>query len=145
ILVTTQRAVQERSPAIDRLDELQLQLRVGSQMRPADIVERLEKMGFERVSTVEEVGQFASRGGILDVFGFGTPEPVRVEFWGDEIESLRRSNALTPRCTGTLDELRVLPADVSSAPPAASLNAGAASQSRRSLRSRRPAEAVLVR
>jgi len=145
ILVTTQRAVQERSPAIDRLDELQLQLRVGSQMRPADIVERLEKMGFERVSTVEEVGQFASRGGILDVFGFGTPEPVRVEFWGDEIESIRRFDVLTQLSIGTLDELRVLPVDVSFAPPAALLNGGAASQSRRSLLSYLPAEAVLVR
>src|SRR5690606_19309028 len=69
ILVTTERAVQERSPAVARLDEFQIELKVGTEVRPRDIAERLELMGFERVSTVEEVGQFAARGGILDVFG----------------------------------------------------------------------------
>jgi transcription-repair coupling factor (superfamily II helicase) len=144
ILVTTQRAMQERSPGVDRLDELQLQLHVGSQMRPSDIVERLEKMGFERVSTVEEVGQFASRGGILDVFGFGTPEPVRVEFWGDEIESIRRFDVLTQLSIGPIEELRVLPVDVSFAPPSGP-NSTTGSGSRRSLLSYLPPEAVLVR
>ncbi|MQA89373.1 MAG: transcription-repair coupling factor [Gemmatimonas sp.] len=117
ILVTTQRAIQERSPSVDRLDELQLQLSVGIVVRPAEIVERLQLMGFERVASVEEVGQFASRGGILDLFGFGTPEPVRVEFWGDQIESIRRFDVLTQLSVGPVEEIRVLPVDVRFAPP----------------------------
>src|SRR5690606_33860090 len=122
------------SPGVERLDELQLQLRVGSEVRPSEIVQRLEKMGFEKVSTVEEVGQFASRGGILDVFGFGTPEPVRIEFWGAEIESLRRFEVLSQLSVGAIEELRVLPVDVSFAPPSPA-SASPGGGSRRSLHS----------
>src|SRR5690606_6644814 len=116
-LVTTQRAIQERSPAVDRLDELQLELRVGTEIRLSELLTRLEEMGFERVPTVEEVGQFAARGGILDVFGFGTPEPARVEFWGDQIESIRQFDVLTQLSVEALPELRILPVDVRYAPP----------------------------
>ncbi|MEX2583343.1 MAG: transcription-repair coupling factor [Gemmatimonadota bacterium] len=144
ILVTTQRAIQERSPGVDRLDELQLRLEVGTVVRPAEIVERLEGMGFERVATVEEVGQFASRGGILDVFGFGTPEPARVEFWGDEIESIRRFDVLTQLSVGPLEELRILPVDIRYAPPAKSAPVPTTS-SRRSLLSYLPSQATLLR
>jgi transcription-repair coupling factor (superfamily II helicase) len=143
ILVTTQRAIQERSPAMDRLDELQIELRVENEMRPAEIAGRLEAMGFERVATVEEVGQFATRGGILDIFGFGTPEPARVEFWGDRIESIRRFDVLTQLSTGTLDVLRVLPVDVRFVPPGATdLSAGGPA---RSILSYLPPETVLIR
>ncbi len=143
ILVTTQRAVQERSPAVDRLDELQIELRVGREVRLQDVIERLERMGFERVSTVEEVGQFASRGGILDVFGFGTPEPARVEFWGDQIESIRRFDVLTQLSVADLEELRILPVDVRYAPPSSS--GGETRADRRSLLSYLPPESVLIR
>jgi transcription-repair coupling factor (superfamily II helicase) len=144
ILVTTHRAIQERSPAVERLDELQIVLRSGTETRPVEIVERLESMGFQRVQTVEEVGQFASRGGILDVFGFGTPEPARVEFWGDRIESIRRFEVLTQLSVGTLEEVRILPVDVRFAPPADGPEE-ARDGPRRSLLSYLPPHAILVR
>jgi transcription-repair coupling factor (superfamily II helicase) len=143
ILVTTARAIQELSPAVAALDDLQLRLRPGETLRPADLANRLEEMGFERVSTVEEVGQYALRGGILDVFGFGSPEPGRIEFWGDEIETIRHFDVLTQLSVGTLEELRVLPVDVRFAPPAPGSD-GAASEERRSLLDYLPPEAVLV-
>jgi transcription-repair coupling factor (superfamily II helicase) len=145
ILVTTTRAVQELSPAVARLDDLQLELRVGVEVRPSEIIERLQRMGFERVATVEEVGQFASRGGILDVFGFGTPEPARIEFWGDEIESIRRFDVLTQLSVGELKEVRILPVDVRFVPPVEPGAGGADSSDRRGLLSYLPPEAVLVR
>ncbi|MEX2571671.1 MAG: transcription-repair coupling factor [Gemmatimonadota bacterium] len=144
VLVTTQRAVQERSPAVERLEELHVELAAGAEVRPAEIVMRLDSMGFERVPTVEEVGQFALRGGILDVFGFGTPEPARVEFWGDQIESIRRFDVLTQLSTGEMASVRILPVDVRFAPPAAQ-DGGDAAAARRSLLSYLPPEAVLVR
>ena len=107
ILVTTARALQELSPAVAGLDDLQLELRAGQAVRPPELAERLEAMGFERVATVEEVGQFALRGGILDVFGFGAPEPARIEFWGDEVESIRHFDVLSQLSVGrTADSLR---------------------------------------
>ncbi len=148
ILVTTQRAIQERSPGVDRLDELQIRLRRGGEARPADLVARLEEMGFQRVPTVEEVGQFALRGGILDVFGFGTPDPARIEFWGDEIESIRRFDVLSQLSVDELSEVRVLPVDVRFAPrPTAGAQGGGAAGGgdRRSLLSYLPPDAVLLR
>lgn len=141
ILVTTHRAIQERSLAVDRLQEMQLELRAGADFRPAEVIERLEAMGFERVPTVEEIGQFASRGGILDVFGFGTPEPARVEFWGDTIESIRRFDVLTQLSVGPLDNLRILPVDVRFAPRQTTGRGNAAP---RTLLSYLPDEAVVL-
>lgn len=142
VLVTTHRAIQERSLAVDRLQEMQLELRAGAEVRPGEVIERLEAMGFDRVPTVEEVGQFASRGGILDVFGFGTPEPARVEFWGDTIESIRRFDVLTQLSVGPLEDLRILPVDVRFAPRQTSDHGSTARP--RTLLSYLPPEATVI-
>ncbi|MGH7553294.1 MAG: transcription-repair coupling factor, partial [Longimicrobiales bacterium] len=62
--------------------------------------------------TVEGVGQFALRGGIIDLFGFGAPEPLRIELWGDEIASIRHFDVLDQRTTGELKQADVLPVDL---------------------------------
>ncbi|HEX7242883.1 MAG TPA: transcription-repair coupling factor [Longimicrobiaceae bacterium] len=112
LLVTTTRALQELSPAVEGLEDLRLDLRAGQEIRPADLSARLEDMGFERVATVEEVGQFALRGGIVDVFGFGTPEPARIEFWGDQVESIRYFDLLSQLSVRPVDAIQVLPLDL---------------------------------
>jgi transcription-repair coupling factor (superfamily II helicase) len=112
VLVTTPRALQELSPSVPGLAGLRLELRTGDEIRPSVLAERLQGMGLERVATVEEVGQFALRGGILDVFGFGTPEPARIEFWGDQIESIRHFDILTQLSVRTVELLQILPVDL---------------------------------
>lgn len=144
LLVTTARALQELSPAVAGLDDLQLELQVGEEVRPADLAERLEQMGLERVGTVEEVGQFALRGGILDIFGFGSPEPARIEFWGDEIESIRHFDVLSQLSVASTENIRILPVDVRFTPPPQGNGAASPSQERRSLLDYLPPEAVLV-
>jgi transcription-repair coupling factor (superfamily II helicase) len=116
ILVTTARAMQELSPRIRGIEDLQLEIRQAQSVRPAEVSGRLEAMGLERVPMVEEVGQFALRGGILDIFGFGSPEPVRLEFWGDEIASIRHFDILTQLSVGSVESVRILPVDVQFAP-----------------------------
>lgn len=111
ILVTTVRALQERVPVPEGIAELRLTLTAGEESGFQALVDALEERGFERVPLVEEVGQFAVRGGIVDLFSFGSPEPVRVEFWGDEIESIRSFDVLDQRSTGPLSEVHVLPVD----------------------------------
>ncbi|NIP60232.1 MAG: hypothetical protein GWM92_17910, partial [Gemmatimonadetes bacterium] len=111
LLVTTLRALQERTPVPRELADLRLPVRVGTEPGFQALQEALEERGFERVPLVEEVGQYAVRGGILDLFSFGSPEPVRVEFWGDEIVSIRRFDILDQRSTAELDEVHVLPVD----------------------------------
>ncbi|HYH83058.1 MAG TPA: transcription-repair coupling factor [Longimicrobium sp.] len=112
LLVTTPRALQELSPAVQGLDDLRLALKAGQRIRLPELAETLEGMGFERAATVEEVGQFALRGGIVDVFGFGAPEPARIEFFGDEIESIRFFDILTQLSVRAVDGLELLPVDL---------------------------------
>jgi transcription-repair coupling factor (superfamily II helicase) len=112
ILVTTARALQELADLPSALAELRLTLRVGEQVRLPDLAHRLDDMGFQRAALVEAVGEYAVRGGILDLFGFGAPEPVRIELWGDEIVSIRQFDILDQRSVGEVQHVDVLPVDV---------------------------------
>jgi transcription-repair coupling factor (superfamily II helicase) len=111
VLVTTPRALQERAPIPARLADLRTTLRVGDTLAFSDLPRLLEERGFDRVPLVEEVGQFAVRGGLLDVFSVSAGDPVRIEFWGDEIASIRTFDIRDQRSTGALDETHVLPVD----------------------------------
>ena len=138
ILVTTARAVQELAAMPAGLTDLRLALEVRQILRPHDLAHQLDEMGFERVSLVESVGQYALRGGILDLFGFGAPDPVRVEFWGDEIASLRRFDILDQRSSDDRQRVEVLPVDLRPVRP------GAAMPLRRSLLDVVPPDTVVV-
>ncbi len=114
ILVTTARALAERSPLPSPGgDDFALSLSVGDAPGLGAIVDRLGGMGFERVDAVREVGEYAVRGGLIDVFAFGHAAPARIELWGDDIESIRRFDALTQRSTGPEEEVEILPIDLS--------------------------------
>ena len=115
VFVTTIRGLQERFPVPARLADLRIRLAVGDALPFRDLVEQLESRGFERVPIVEEIGQFAVRGGLIDVFSVGAPDPLRIEFWGDEIDSIRAFDFLDQRSTGTLDEAAILPVSFGSA------------------------------
>jgi len=74
-----------------------------------DTVQRLDQMGYERVPTVTEVAQYSVRGGILDVYGFGMAAPARIEWWSDEVVSVRSFDLDTQRSGDALDRVTVLP------------------------------------
>lgn len=112
LLVTTVRALQERAEIPTGLADLRLTIAVGDTIRPQDLGQRLESMGFEKSPIVEAVGEFALRGGIVDLFGFGAPDPIRVEFWGDEIASIRHFDILNQRSTQELQRADILPVDL---------------------------------
>ena len=71
---------------------------------------RLVELGYERTAQVEAPGQFAIRGGILDIYGLAEENPVRVELWGDEIDSLRLFDAESQRSLENLEEITIFPA-----------------------------------
>lgn len=75
-----------------------------------ELVKSLVMMAYERVDTVERRGQFAVRGGIADVFSIDSDSAVRIELFGDEIDSLRKFDINTQRSTGMLNGVRILPA-----------------------------------
>jgi transcription-repair coupling factor (superfamily II helicase) len=111
ILLTTPRALLERTRLPGALAELRLELRKGDVRRPRELAEHLERIGFERVPMVDDVAQFSLRGGILDVYSFGMTDPVRLEFWGDEVVDLRHFELSTQRSTRTVELAVVLPVD----------------------------------
>jgi len=85
-------------------------LRTGEESGHEWLISKLAEMGYERVSTVRDPGEFSVRGGIVDMYVTGTDAPVRAEFFGDDVESLRRFDPDTQRSTGPLDALAVTPA-----------------------------------
>ena len=87
-----------------------LALHRGEEVDLADVVELLAEAGYERVDQVEERGQFAVRGGILDVFPATEERAVRVELFGDEIESLRWFSTFTQRSLGDAERIELAPA-----------------------------------
>jgi transcription-repair coupling factor (superfamily II helicase) len=87
-----------------------IELAVGDDVGSEALAERLAGAGYERVDRVEQRGQFAVRGGIVDVFRSTGREPVRVELFGDEIEAIRVFSPFTQRTLHPLDEAVVYPA-----------------------------------
>ncbi|TDK36585.1 transcription-repair coupling factor [Rhizobium deserti] len=108
VLVTVNAMLQKIAPA-QIIESLAFSAKPGSQIRMDDIAARLERNGFDRVSTVREVGEFAVRGGILDVFVPGTEEPVRLDFFGDTLETIRSFDPASQRTTGQARSLDLNP------------------------------------
>ena len=79
-------------------------------VNPTELIARLVQAGYERTPLVEARGQCALRGGILDVYPVGMPEAVRLEFFDDEVDSLRSFDVMTQRSTSRLESARVYPA-----------------------------------
>ena len=87
-----------------------IRLEVGSEPGVGGLAEELALAGYERVDRAEERGQFAVRGGIVDVFPTTGREPLRVEFFGDEIEGVRVFSPFTQRALHSVDDAVVHPA-----------------------------------
>ena len=109
VLVTTARAVAERTLVPAALERARLLLAPGTRLGPQALAAQLETMGYHRVPTVTEVAEFSVRGGILDVYGFGMAAPTRLEWWGDEVSSLRAFDLTTQRSQAELAAVTVLP------------------------------------
>ena len=87
-------------------------IEAGGTFDRGDLIARLSRMGYERSSAAEAFGQFAVRGDIVDIFPPGHSDPVRIEFFDDEIDSIRSYDALTQRSIENLTELNVYPAQL---------------------------------
>jgi len=109
VLVCTPRSLLKKVFAPDVLLRLLTDLRKGEQRDPYELVETLVSLGYERHNIVEEKGQFALRGGILDLFEVASSDPVRMEFDGDEIASIRFFDIETQRSTADAGSIRVHP------------------------------------
>jgi transcription-repair coupling factor (superfamily II helicase) len=87
-----------------------IRLEHGGEAAPDVLAERLVELGYVRVDVVEHRGEFAVRGGVLDVFPAEQRRPMRLEFWGDEIDSIRRFVPSTQLSAGAVDVAEIGPA-----------------------------------
>ncbi|HEY1910286.1 MAG TPA: transcription-repair coupling factor [Vicinamibacterales bacterium] len=109
ILIASAAALLPRVSAPDHLLSAALDLKPGQDIAPADLAELLVDAGFTREDPADEHGEFAIRGGIVDIFPAGEANPVRLEFIGDTIETLRTYDPATQRSIAAIDQIAVIP------------------------------------
>ena len=110
ILVATVESLLQRTMPPEVLERCGLELKLGDSRDLNDLAETLTAAGYTRGEQVEGVGQFALRGGILDVYSPGMDQPVRVEFFGDEVDAMGVFDPETQRRTGNIESAVLLPA-----------------------------------
>jgi transcription-repair coupling factor (superfamily II helicase) len=109
VLLTTVNAILQRVPARETVARQSLAAAPGNVLPMAGITQWLELNGFNRASTVREPGDYAVRGGILDLFPPGMDAPVRLDFFGDTLESIRSFDPETQRTNAELRALDLVP------------------------------------
>ena len=110
VIVTTVRAMMTHTlPRRDFLKASKL-LKAGQSIPPGSLLETWVSIGYQPADTVLEPGQFSHRGGLLDVWPQSEPHPVRLEFFGDEIDTLRRFDPATQRTIEKLGSILISPA-----------------------------------
>ena len=109
-LVAPAAALREKLPPQIRLQEAWTYLVIGEEIPRQELLQKLQQGGYERRPLVEDRGEFSVRGGIIDLFPPLYERPVRLEFWGDLLESLRYFDPASQRSQNALEDLVVLPA-----------------------------------
>ncbi len=110
IVVAPLLAIVQRTISPDQLRSARLVLRVGERVAQRGLLTALVAGGYEPVVEVSGVGEFANRGGLVDIWPPGSPEPLRIELFGDELESLRAFDPMTQASRRRLEQASVLPA-----------------------------------
>lgn len=109
IVIASPQAALERTLPADVLRDVLVTLAAGLQADPEDIVKKLKRIGYEPAEPVRLPGQYSKRGGILDIWASGHDTPIRIEFFGDEIESIRTFDASSQRSIGSIRGIRLAP------------------------------------
>lgn len=110
VIIAPARAVMTRTLPLRQFLKAMLTIREGQALSPEVLIRRLVEIGFEAVNTVIAAGQFARRGGIIDIWSPSEQSPLRLEYFGDEIASLRIFDPSTQRSTSRVDQFMISPA-----------------------------------
>jgi transcription-repair coupling factor (superfamily II helicase) len=109
IVLTTVNAALQRVPPLEAIKKSAARLAAGSRIDMEHVIRRLEASGFHRTGTVMEPGEYAVRGGILDLFAPGHARPVRLDFFGDTLESIRQFDPVSQRTQAAREHVTLLP------------------------------------
>lgn len=110
VVVTTVDGLMDHLLPLSMIRESCLNIMAGQTLDIEEIKTQLTNMGYERMGQVDGMGQFSVRGGILDVFPLTEEVPVRIELWGDEVDSIRSFDAESQRSIQQMDEVTIYPA-----------------------------------
>jgi len=110
LVLTTLNALTQRTLTPFRVRQLVARLAPKERIAITRLAEMLQSNGYVRTDTVHDRGEFAIRGGIVDLFPGGEEQPLRLDFFGDEIETVRRFDPTDQRTTGSVDGFTLLPA-----------------------------------
>jgi len=109
VVITTIEAVMQKMISKNELYKNIIEFEVGKTFDTEEVKQRLIKLGYERIDLIEGKGQFSIRGGIVDV-GLSDKIGVRIEFWGDEVDSIRFFKISSQRSTEMIKEITIFPA-----------------------------------
>jgi transcription-repair coupling factor (superfamily II helicase) len=107
IVLTTVNAMLQKLPPAAQLKNMAFSAKAGGHLHMDDMPKKLESLGFDRTDIVREVGEYAVRGGILDMFVPGAEHPIRLDFFGDTLESIRSFDPASQRTTKQLREFNL--------------------------------------
>jgi transcription-repair coupling factor (superfamily II helicase) len=109
ILLTTVAAALQRVPPPGFLADATFAIKAGDRLKPEALFDYLGRNGYVRAGAVSEAGEYAMRGGIVDLFPPGQAHPLRIDFFGDDVESLRTFDPLTQRSIDKLERVALKP------------------------------------
>ncbi len=109
IVLSTVKAMLTFIPPPERLFRHCIHLETGLNMEPAKLISDLREIGYARADSVTEQGTYSTRGGIVDIYSTAGDNPLRVDFFGDEIDSIREFNASSQRSIKMLPECEIIP------------------------------------
>lgn len=110
IVVTSAEAVSHKLIPPELFKECILEIGLNSRIDTSELARKLVMMAYEKADIVEKAGQFAIRGGIVDIFSIDSEYAVRIELFGDEVDSIRQFDVNTQRSVDRLEKTRVIPA-----------------------------------
>jgi transcription-repair coupling factor (superfamily II helicase) len=110
LLVTTVNAATQRLLTPFRIRQLTRRLAEGERIDRDALIRQLSDLGYQRVETVGEAGEYAVRGSLIDLFPAGESSAIRLDFFGDEIETMRRFDPADQRTSGAAETLTLIPA-----------------------------------
>jgi transcription-repair coupling factor (superfamily II helicase) len=110
VVIASAQALLQRLPPLDYVAARSMSLASGQRLQRDAFIESLVAAGYYRVPQVSEHGEFAVRGSLIDVFPMGSTEPIRIDFFDDDIESLRQFSPETQLSGGVIESISLLPA-----------------------------------
>lgn len=111
IIVSYPQAISEKVISSVKLHSNTIKIKKGDEVDLDNFIEKLDELGFERVSQVYDAGQFSLRGGIVDVYSFSSRHPFRIEFFGDSVDSIRTFDIVSQLSLEQQVEINILACD----------------------------------